>query len=178
MKKQVPIAVALVLALSSGAAIAQDTTTPTSPDSGTSTGTDTGTDTSTGTDTDTSTGTGTDTSTGTDTGTSTGTGTDTTTGTGTTTGGTATGGMSVDITPDQQTEIRTIITEEDVDPIEVDFDITLGTVVPSTVVLLPLPPRIVTILPQFEGFLFFMLADGRIVIVDPDTLEIVLIIDA
>src|SRR3569833_2074856 len=42
--------------------------------------------------------------------------------------------------------------------------------------LLPLPARVVEIVPQFEGYLFFVLADGRIVIAAPDTLKIVAII--
>jgi hypothetical protein len=36
----------------------------------------------------------------------------------------------------------------------------------------------VKIVPQYEGYRFFILADGRIIIVDPDTLEIVYIIEA
>ncbi|MGN6100789.1 MAG: DUF1236 domain-containing protein, partial [Devosia sp.] len=31
--------------------------------------------------------------------------------------------------------------------------------------------------PQYEGFLFFVLADGRIVIVNPHSLKIVLILE-
>ena len=39
-----------------------------------------------------------------------------------------------------------------------------------------LPARIVKIVPAYESYEYFVLADGRIVIVDPDTLKIVLIL--
>lgn len=42
--------------------------------------------------------------------------------------------------------------------------------------LRPLPTRIVKIVPRYEGYLFFVLADGRIVIVEPSSLEIVVIL--
>ncbi len=45
-----------------------------------------------------------------------------------------------------------------------------------TVKLRPLPPRIVKIVPRYEGYLFFVLADGRIVIVGPSTLKVVVIL--
>jgi hypothetical protein len=59
---------------------------------------------------------------------------------------------------------------------EVDFDVSIGTAVPDTITLTPLPARVVEIVPQYAGFLFFLLPDGRIVIVAPDTLEIVFIL--
>jgi hypothetical protein len=58
----------------------------------------------------------------------------------------------------------------------VDFDVSVGVAVPKTVVLNPLPPTVIKIVPQFEGYLFFLLPDGRIVIVEPDTLHIVYIL--
>jgi hypothetical protein len=41
-----------------------------------------------------------------------------------------------------------------------------------------LPPRIVKIVPEYKGYRFFVLADGRIIIVDPDTLAIVYVLMA
>jgi len=84
---------------------------------------------------------------------------------------------SVNVTTEQQTEIKQVITETKAEPVrDVNFDINVGVTVPETVELQPLPPRIVKIVPRYEGYRYFLLADGRIVIVDPDTLEIVLII--
>jgi hypothetical protein len=45
-------------------------------------------------------------------------------------------------------------------------------------VLTPLPVQIVQLIPGFEGYLFFLLPDGRIIIVSPTTLKVVLIIYA
>ena len=44
--------------------------------------------------------------------------------------------------------------------------------------LAPLPVTIVQLIPGFEGYLFFLLPDGRIIIVSPSTLKVVLIIYA
>ena len=82
------------------------------------------------------------------------------------------------MTTEQKTEITQIIREEKVEPIDVDIDVSVGVAVPETVKvkLRPLPARIVKIVPRYEGFLFFVLADGRIVIVEPSTLKIVVIL--
>jgi hypothetical protein len=84
-----------------------------------------------------------------------------------------------EVTVEQKTEIKQVVQEVDVEPIAVDridFDINVGVAVPRTIVVHPLPPRIVEIVPEYEGYLYFILADGRIVIVEPDTLKIVVII--
>jgi hypothetical protein len=86
---------------------------------------------------------------------------------------------SIDVTTEQRTEIRQIITEEKVEPVaSADFEVTVGTAVPQTVEVHTLPPRIVELVPAYEGYKYFVLADGRIVIVDPDSMEIVYIITA
>jgi hypothetical protein len=84
----------------------------------------------------------------------------------------------VDVTVEQKTEITQVVREQNVEPIDVDFEVSTGVVVPETVKvkLKPLPPRIVQIVPVYEGYLFFVLADGRIVIIEPSTLKIVLIL--
>jgi len=86
--------------------------------------------------------------------------------------------QEVNITVEQKTEITQIIKEEKVDPVTVDVDVSVGVVVPQTVKvkLRPLPPRIVNIVPAYVDYLFFVLADGRIVIVEPSTLKIVVIL--
>jgi hypothetical protein len=87
--------------------------------------------------------------------------------------------VNVNITTEQQTEVRSAITELNVAPVaSVDFDINVGVAVPQTIKLQPLPARVVTLLPQFAGYLFFLLPDGRIVIVAPTTLKIVYILAA
>ncbi|MEO6014257.1 MAG: hypothetical protein ABIQ30_11830 [Devosia sp.] len=56
---------------------------------------------------------------------------------------------------------------------KVDFEVKLGVKVPQYVTLLPLPLRAIQLLPQFEGYLFFLLPDGRAPIISPTTLQIV-----
>jgi len=135
-----------------------------------------------GTQTDTGAGAGTTTGgTGTDTSGGTQTGTDAQGGATTTdqSGAQAGGDVDVNVTTEQQTEIRTAITEINVQPVtNIDIDINVGVVVPNTITLQPLPARVITVLPQFKGFLFFLLPDGRIVIVAPTTLKIVYILAA
>lgn len=87
------------------------------------------------------------------------------------------GSAQVNVTSKQQTEIRQVITETKVEPVpSVDFTVNVGTAVPQTVTLHPLPPRIIKLVPEYESYEYFVLADGRIVIVDPGSHEIVLII--
>ena len=86
---------------------------------------------------------------------------------------------NVNITVEQKTEVRQAVKEVKVKPVEhVDFDVAVGTNIPHTVTLEPLPPRIVKIVPEYKSYRFFILADGRIVIVDPDNFQIVYIITA
>ena len=63
-------------------------------------------------------------------------------------------------------------------PVNVDFNIAVGVAVPQTVVtvLQPLPAQIVQIVPAYAGYLFFVAANGAIVIVDPNSYEIVYVI--
>jgi hypothetical protein len=79
----------------------------------------------------------------------------------------------------QRQEIRTSIREEHVRRIpHVDFTINVGVTVPRTIVLHRLPRRFVELVPVYEGYEFFELTDGSIIIVDPVTLQIVSVIYA
>ncbi|PKA42298.1 hypothetical protein CWR43_17245 [Rhizobium sullae] len=87
------------------------------------------------------------------------------------------GDTTVNISVEQKTEIQQAVKEVNVEPVrETNFTVAVGTTIPQTVRLEPLPPRIIKIVPQYEGYRFFILADGRIVIVEPSTFEIVYII--
>jgi len=82
------------------------------------------------------------------------------------------------VTVEQKTQITQVIHETKVEPVrDVNFDISVGVEVPRHKVRLHrLPSRIVKIVPEYESYDYFVLADGRIVIVDPDTYKIVLIL--
>ena len=82
------------------------------------------------------------------------------------------------VTVEQKTQITQVIKETKVQPVpNVDFDISVGIEIPRHKIRLHrLPARIVKIVPAYESYEYFVLADGRIVIVDPDTFKIVLIL--
>jgi hypothetical protein len=84
----------------------------------------------------------------------------------------------VEINKEQAVEIRTVVKEVNVHPIDIDFHVGIGVAVPRTVVLHPLPPRIVEIVPAYADYQFFILADGTIVIVDPVSFHVVYVLYA
>ncbi|MEP9354821.1 DUF1236 domain-containing protein [Xanthobacter sp. KR7-65] len=86
---------------------------------------------------------------------------------------------SVDITAEKRTTIHQSITRERIAPVrDVNFSINVGVEVPRTVELRALPASVIEVVPQYRGYRFFVLADGRIVIVQPTTYKIVTIIAA
>ncbi|MDP9587957.1 UNVERIFIED_ORG: hypothetical protein J2W19_000503 [Shinella zoogloeoides] len=85
---------------------------------------------------------------------------------------------SIDITTEQRTELRNVIVETKAEPVKLDIDVNVGVVVPRTVELRPLPPRIIEIVPAYRGYEYFVLVDGRIIIVEPGTLKVVYVISA
>ncbi|WP_419539712.1 DUF1236 domain-containing protein [Methylobacterium oryzae] len=78
----------------------------------------------------------------------------------------------------QRTEFRSSITRLGVSPLrDVAFGLTVGTAIPRSVSLHRLPPAIIELVPQYEGYDFILVRDD-IVIIDPDTYEIVDVIPA
>ena len=78
---------------------------------------------------------------------------------------------------EKRTEITSAIKSAKVEETtNVNFNISVGTAIPSTVHFYPLPPRIVEIYPEWRGY-EFILVHGRYVIVRPHTREIVYIIE-
>jgi hypothetical protein len=57
----------------------------------------------------------------------------------------------------------------------VNFTISVGTVVPRTVRLVPLPTLVVDVEPAWDGYLYFIVGD-EIIVVEPNTLKIVAVI--
>ncbi len=83
---------------------------------------------------------------------------------------------SIDINTEQKTEITQVFREAKSEPVDVDFEVNVGVAVPRTVTLRPLPPRVIEIVPAYRSYEYFVLADGRIIIVEPDTLKIVYVL--
>ncbi len=88
-------------------------------------------------------------------------------------------GAPVKITNEQRTEIRQTIIKQGNAPrvTNVNFNVSIGATVPSTVQVVVLPPRVVEIYPQWRGYRYFIVGE-RIIIVEPDSLVIVYVIEA
>jgi len=78
--------------------------------------------------------------------------------------------------PEKQTQIVSAIKSERIQETNVNVNVSVGTVLPTSVQFVPLPPRIVEIYPEWRGF-EVVLIHGRYVIVRPQTREIVYIIE-
>jgi hypothetical protein len=98
-----------------------------------------------------------------------------------TTGQGAAGSRSatVNLTPEKRTRIHEVIVKERNAPrvSSPNFNVSVGTRVPRTVKFATLPRTIVEIEPEWRGFEYFMIGE-QIVIVDPNTMEIVAVLDA
>ncbi|HEX7565069.1 MAG TPA: DUF1236 domain-containing protein, partial [Bradyrhizobium sp.] len=78
---------------------------------------------------------------------------------------------------EKQSQIASAIKSEKVEEVtNVNFNISIGTVVPSTVRYYPLPSRIIEIYPEWRGY-SFILVRGKYLILRPRTYEIVYIIE-
>jgi hypothetical protein len=80
---------------------------------------------------------------------------------------------SVNINDQQRTRISTSISHLNVQPLNnVNFSLSVGTVVPRDVRVRPLPAEVVEIVPQYRGYDFVLVKD-EIVIVEPSSYKIV-----
>jgi len=57
----------------------------------------------------------------------------------------------------------------------VNFALSVGTRIPDSIEVYTLPETIVDIVPQYRGFRYIV-AENELIIVDPDTLEIVAVL--
>ena len=93
----------------------------------------------------------------------------------TTTGQAGAGGK---LSTEQRTQITSVIREQRVSPVtNVNFSISVGTRVPRDVHFHALPERVVTIYPEWRRYKFILVKE-QIVIVDPNTFEIVAVLES
>ena len=98
---------------------------------------------------------------------------------GTTTGAAASGGTGAAATPpaEKRGQIATAIKQEKIPAVtNVNFNVSIGTRVPSTIRFHAIPSRIIEIYPQWRGYQVIYV-NNRYVIVRPGTYEIVYIIE-
>jgi hypothetical protein len=82
-------------------------------------------------------------------------------------------GAGAKLSTEQRTKITTVIKNEHVAPItNINFNVSVGTRVPHDVAFHPLPADVVTIYPEWRGYNFVLVRD-EIVVIDPDSFEIV-----
>ncbi|KRR11659.1 hypothetical protein CQ12_37560 [Bradyrhizobium jicamae] len=87
-------------------------------------------------------------------------------------------GAGAKISTEQRTQITSVIREQRVQPVtNVNFSISVGTRVPRDVHFHALPERVVTIYPEWRRYKFILVKE-QIVIVDPNTFEIVAVLEA
>jgi hypothetical protein len=91
----------------------------------------------------------------------------------------ASGGANVKLSEQQRTQIKDIVVKDrDVARVDhVAFNISVGVAVPRTVHVEVLPADVVTIVPEYRGFDYIIVGD-QLLIIDPNTMEIVAILPA
>jgi hypothetical protein len=94
-----------------------------------------------------------------------------------TTGNAATSARVAAPPPEKRTQIVSAIRSERIEDVtNVNVNVAVGTRLPASVHFVPLPPRIVEIYPEWRGYEVVRI-HGRYVIVEPDTREIVYVIE-
>jgi Protein of unknown function (DUF1236) len=84
----------------------------------------------------------------------------------------------VNLSSSQKTEIHRVITGPNIHRVgHVNFSLAVGTAIPRTVQVYPVPERIVRIIPEYRGF-DYIVVRNELVIIDPATLQIVAILPA
>jgi hypothetical protein len=93
--------------------------------------------------------------------------------------GRASGGANVQLSQDQRAKIKDVVVGgRNVARVDsVNFNIRVGVAVPRTVHIAVLPAEVVTIVPEYRGFEYVVVGD-QLLIIDPNTLEIVAILPA
>ncbi len=93
-----------------------------------------------------------------------------------TTGQGATGGAAK-LSTEQRTKITSVIREQKVERVNLNVSVNVGTRIPTSVHLYPLPQQVIVIYPEWRGYDYILVGD-QIVIIDPRTHEIVAIVAA
>jgi Protein of unknown function (DUF1236) len=86
-------------------------------------------------------------------------------------------GAGAKLSTEQRTKITTVIRNEHVAPVtNVNFSISVGTRIPREVSYHVLPTEVVTVYPEWRGYNYVLVRD-QILVIDPQTFEIVAILD-
>jgi hypothetical protein len=81
------------------------------------------------------------------------------------------------LTIDADGNLREAFGSSTINPVlDTDLDITVGSAIPDSISLSPVPQSVIDISPDYAGYRYFSLADGRLVLIEPDSLNIAVII--
>jgi hypothetical protein len=91
-------------------------------------------------------------------------------------GGARHSGVKVSISAEQRQKVQSVFVKHRSEAkVNIDVDVKVGTKVPRTVKLVAIPQDILVIVPEYREYRYFIVEE-KVVIVDPDTLEVVEII--
>ena len=81
------------------------------------------------------------------------------------------------LSSEQRTKITTIIHKHKVAPVHLNVSISVGTRIPEHVHLYPLPVEVIAVYPEWRGYDYILVGD-EILVINPDSHEIVAILEA
>ena len=81
------------------------------------------------------------------------------------------------LSTEQRTKITSIIRQHKVEPTKLTVSVSVGTRLPESVRLYPLPAQVIVVYPEWRG-LEYILVGNQIAVIDPRTHEIVAILEA
>ena len=84
---------------------------------------------------------------------------------------------SAKLTTEQRTKITSVIRQQKVERVNLNVSVSVGTRIPASVHLYPLPQEVIVIYPEWRGYDYILVGD-QIVIINPRTHEIVAIVEA
>ena len=84
---------------------------------------------------------------------------------------------SAKLTTEQRTKISSVIREQKVERVNLNVSVSVGTRIPASVHVHPLPQQVIIIYPEWRGYDYILVGE-QIVIIDPRTHEIVAVLEA
>jgi hypothetical protein len=81
------------------------------------------------------------------------------------------------LSTEQRTKITTVFKQHRVEPAHLNVSVSVGTRIPTSVHVYPVPTEVVTIYPEWRGYDYILVGD-QIVIINPRTHEIIAILEA
>jgi Protein of unknown function (DUF1236) len=84
---------------------------------------------------------------------------------------------SAKLSTEQRTKVTTIFKQHKVEQTKLNVSVSVGTRIPTSVHLYPVPVQVIEVYPAWRGFNYILVGD-QIIIVDPRTHEIVAILEA